>query len=184
MVELVLVKDIEHLGKRGTKVRVREGYARNYLVPMKAAVPATEDNLRWVEKARVKWLAEEAKLIEELRELAGHIAKLDLMVMGKASEQGNLYGSITEKTIAEAAKQKGVAFDVKAVRLPHHLKEVGDYEVPIFLHEQVQLAIPVKVRAEGRPDWIPSKEQAAEAAPAPEAAAKPAAAAAKPGDET
>ncbi len=174
MIELVLIKDIEHLGKRGMKVRVREGYARNFLLPTQAAVPATGDNLRMVEKARVRWLAEEAKLIEELRELAGHIGKLDLTLVAKASEQGNLFGSVTEKTIADAAKQKGVAFEAKTVRLAHHLKEVGDYEVLIHLHEQVQVTIPVKVRAEGRGDWVPAKEAAKAAEAAPAAAAPPA----------
>lgn len=176
MVELVLMKDVENLGKRGIKVRVREGYARNFLLPTGSAVPATVDNLRMVEKARVRWLAEEAKLIEDLRELAGHIAKLDLVIIAKASDQGHLYGSITEKTIAEAAKAKGVAFDAKAVRLAHHLKEIGDYEVLVHLHEQVEVTIPVKARGEGRPlDWVPSRTPEAQApapatppAPAPE----------------
>jgi len=158
MVELVLIKDIEHLGKRGTKVRVREGYARNFLVPLQAAVAVTEDNLRMVEKSRIRWLAEEAKLIDELRELAGHIAKLDLTLVGKSSDQGHLFGSISEKAIADAAKSKGVAFDVKAVRLKHSLKDVGDHEILIHLHDQVQVTIPVKVRAEGRGDWVPAKE--------------------------
>lgn len=165
MVELVLIQDIENLGKRGAKVRVREGYARNYLLPMQAALPATSDNLKKVDKARVRWLAEEAKLIEELRELAGHIGKLDLTLVAKASETGHLFGSVTEKSISDAAKAKGVGFEQKAVRLTHSLKEVGDYEVLIHLHEQVEVTIPVKVRGEGRGDWVPGRE----AAPAPEA---------------
>lgn len=156
MIELLLVKDIEHLGKRGAKVRVREGYARNYLFPMQAAILSTPENFAHVERQRVKWLGEEAKLIDELRELAGHIGKLDLKIVTKASETGNLYGSVSEKLIAEAGAKAGVRFDAKTVRLTQPIKAVGDYTVLIHLHEQVEVSIPVKVRAEGREDWLPT----------------------------
>ena len=174
MMNLLLIEDVEFLGKRGDHVKVKPGYARNFLLPLDKAVHATEDNLRMVDKARVRWLAEEAKLIEELKELAGHIAKLDLKIVAKASEAGHLYGSVTERDIAAAATAEGVAFQEKAVKLEHALKDVGDYSVPIHLHEQVSLEIPVRVRAEGREDWLPGQDEEGEEAEAevesPEAA--------------
>jgi large subunit ribosomal protein L9 len=166
MIELLLIKDVEHLGKRGSRVRVREGYARNHLFPMGAAIPATPENQARVERQRVAWLADEARLIEDLRELAGHIGKLDLRIVMKASESGNLYGSVTDKAIAAAAAEAGIRFEPRAVRLDQPLKMVGDYTVPIHLHEQVSVSIPVRVRAEGREDWLP-------AAPAAEVKAAP-----------
>lgn len=162
--DLLLIRDVEGLGRRGDRVSVRRGYARNHLLPLGFAVRATPDNVRRVEKRRVAWLAEEAKMLEELRELAGHLEALDLTVVEKASETGHLYGSVTEKGIAEAATSAGVPLEPKAVRLESPIKEVGDYRVPVRLHPEVQLEVSVKVRAEGREDWVPGRE--VEATPA------------------
>ena len=165
MMEVLLIKDVERLGKRGTHVTVKTGYARNHLLPLGYAVLANSENRRRIEKDRVKWLAEEAKLLEELRELAGHLAKLDLLVVEKASETGHLYGSVSEKTIAEAIRDAGINLDPKVIRLEHHLKEVGDYEVPVQLHEEVQVTVPVRVRAEGREDWLPGQDEGGDETP-------------------
>jgi large subunit ribosomal protein L9 len=161
--ELLLIEDVPNLGKRGQSVRVRSGFARNYLLPLNKAVAATAENKAMVEKARVRWLAEEAKLIEELQELAAKIGQLDLKIVAKAAESGHLYGSVNEKNIAEAAAGSGVPFDVRHVRLDQPLKEVGDYQVLVHLHEQVEVTIPVRVRAEGREDWLPGSEEEAAA---------------------
>jgi len=161
MIDLVLIEDVDNLGKRGERVAVKPGFARNHLIPLSLAVHVTEENLRMVEKHRVQWLAEEAKLIEELKELAGHVGQLDLTISGRASEHGHLYGSVTEKDIAAAAAAAGVAFDTKHVKIAQHLKEVGDYDVLIRLHEQVEITIPVRVRAEGEENWTPDQEDSA-----------------------
>ncbi|MAB91315.1 MAG: 50S ribosomal protein L9 [Planctomycetota bacterium] len=173
MIELLLLEDVENLGKRGDTVSVKAGFARNHLIPLRYAVHANEDNLKMVEKRRLAWLAEEAKLIEELQELASHIAKLDLTIVEKATDQGHLYGSVTAKDVADAAAGSGVSFDAKCVRMEADLREVGDYEVPVRLHEQVNVSIPVRIRMEGNEDWTPGQagEAAAPEQPAPEAAA-------------
>ncbi len=163
MLDLLLLKDVEHLGKRGERVNVKEGYARNHLIPLKYAVQTTADNLRMVEKRRVAWLAEEAKLIEELQELASHIAKLDIKIVAKATGEGHLYGSVTAKDVADAAAAQGVAFAARCVRLDGDIKSVGDFEAPVRLHEQVNVTIPVRVRMEGNEDWLPGQDEAAEA---------------------
>jgi large subunit ribosomal protein L9 len=165
-VKVLLISDVPDLGKRGQEVKVKPGFARNMLLPHGLAVASTKNNLTMVEKQRVRWLAEEAKLIEDLREFAGHIAKLDLLITGKAQESGHLYGSITAKDIATAAASKGVAIDPKHVRLAQPLKAVGDYEIVVRLHEQVQATIPVHVRMEGREEWLPGADAAPEAKPA------------------
>jgi large subunit ribosomal protein L9 len=164
-----LVEDVENLGKRGEQVSVKPGFARNHLIPLRLAVYISSDNIRMVEKRRVAWLAEEAKLINELKELAGHIGKLDIKIVQKASDSGHLYGSVTEVDIATAAAGAGVAFESKHVKLDHHLKDVGDYEVLVRLHEQVEVTIPVRIRMEGNEDWVPGQELEAEAAPTEEA---------------
>jgi len=159
--EVLLIKDVERLGKRGALVEVKRGYARNYLLPLGFAVPATEENKRQVEKRRALWLAEEARLLEEVRELAGRLAKVDLKIVEKASETGHLYGSVGEKAIAEALAAAGMPLDPKVVKLEQPLKEVGDYEIQLKLHEEVTVTIPVRVRAEGREDWLPGQEEPA-----------------------
>lgn len=160
MIEILLVKDVELLGKRGQRVRVRPGYARNYLLPMGVAVPLTADNIASVEKQRIKWLAEEARLVSEMRELATHVAKVEIRFVEKASESGSLYGSVSEKMIADAATAKGFPLSAKQVRLEHPVKTVGDHEATVRLHEQVSVEILVQVRAEGREDWVPGQEEA------------------------
>ncbi len=165
MMEVLLIKDVERLGKRGSHVTVKSGYARNHLLPLGYAVLANAENRRRIEKVRVKWLAEEAKLLDELRELAGHLAKLDLLIVEKASETGHLFGSVSEKTIAEAVREAGINLDPKVIRLEHHLKEVGNYEVPVQLHEEVQVTVPVRVRAEGREDWLPGQDEGGDETP-------------------
>ena len=159
MIELLLVKDVPHLGKRGTTVQVKKGFARNHLLPLNLAVHVTPDNLKMVDKARVKWLAEEAKLLEEMRELATHVEKLSVRIVAKASETGSLYGSVTDRDIAKACADQGVAIELSAVKLEAPVKVVGDYTIPIFLHEEVQVSIPLAVRAEGREDWLPGEEE-------------------------
>jgi len=173
MIELLLIEDVDDLGKRGEKVNVKAGYARNHLIPLRMAVKVNDDNLRMVEKRRVRWLAEEAKLIEELRELASHIAKLDLKVVQRATDQGHLYGSVTARDVTDAAKSQGVTLQDRWVKLDADIKEVGDYEVPVRLHEQVNVSIPVKVRMEGNENWLPGQDD--EPAEAPPAAQAPAA---------
>lgn len=168
--ELLLIEDVPDWGKRGDKITVKRGFARNRLLPFNLAVPATRENVAMVEKRRVHWLAEEARQIEELKELAGHIAKLDLTLVAKAREQtGQLYGSIGVKEIAEAAAGRGIAIDPRHIRLAQPLKVVGDYEVAVRLHEQVQAAIPVHVRMEGREDWLPDRAEPHGETAAPEA---------------
>lgn len=166
MVELLLIEDVEDLGKRGDKVNVKNGYARNHLIPLRLAVHANADNLKMVEKRRVRWLAEEAKLIEELKELASHIAKLDLKIVARATDQGHLYGSVTAKDVIDAAASQGVQLQPRWVKLTNDIKEVGDIEVPVRLHEQVNVTIPVRVRMEGNEDWLPGQDEEPEPAPA------------------
>lgn len=168
-VELLLIEDVEDLGKRGDKVSVKEGFARNHLIPLRLAVHVNEDNLKMVEKRRVRWLAEEAKLIEELKELAGHIAQLDLKIVARATDQGTLYGSVTASDVVAAAEAQGVTLQPRWVKLAADIKEVGDFEAPVRLHEEVSVTIPVRVRMEGNEDWLPGQDEEpeAEAAPAP-----------------
>ncbi len=166
MVELLLMKDVEHLGKRGSKVRVRVGYARNYLLPTGIAVPASAVNLLRVDKVRAQWLAEEAKLLSEMQELAGRLAGFEITLVAKASDAGNLYGSVGLREITEAAAAKGFPLDARVFRVAAAVKHVGDHSIAVVLHEAVKLSITLKVRAEGRGDWVPGQETAPVPTPA------------------
>ncbi len=160
MLDLLLVKDVEHLGKRGARVRVREGYGRNYLLPTGAAVPASVENIRRVDKVRAQWLAEEATMLTEMKELAGRLAGFSVTLVSKASEAGNLYGSVGVREIAEAAAAGGFPLEQRVLKLASALKMVGNHACPVVLHDEVRLTIEVRVRAEGRGDWIPGHEDA------------------------
>jgi large subunit ribosomal protein L9 len=165
MMELLLLKDVEHLGKRGARVTVREGYGRNFLLPTGSAVPATEANIRRVDKVRAQWLAEEATLLAEMKELAGRLAGFSVTIVSKASEAGNLFGSVGVREIALAAAAGGFPLEQRVLRLPTAIKVVGNHACPVVLHDEVRLSIEVRVRAEGRGDWLPGHEDGG-AAPA------------------
>jgi len=157
--DILLIKDVARLGKRGSHVTVKTGFARNHLLPLGLAVPATADNRRMVETRRLTWLAEESKMLEDLRELAGHLASLDITIVEKAADSGHLYGSVDERSIAASVKAAGINLDPSVIRLEHQLKEVGDFEILLRLHEEVEVTLPIKVLAEGREDWVPSDDQ-------------------------
>lgn len=161
--DVLLVRDVSQLGKRGQRVTVKPGYARNYLLPMGFAIPATAENIRQIDRVRVKWLAEEAKLLEEMRELAGHLEKIETVrIVEKASETGHLYGSVTDKMVADAVTAKGIEIEPRVVVMEAPFKEVGDYPVTLRLHEEVSVPLKVEVRMEGNEDWLPGQEEAEE----------------------
>jgi large subunit ribosomal protein L9 len=155
--DIILVRDVDKLGKRGARISVRAGYARNFLLPFGHAVLPTSDNLKRIEANRKKWLAEDAKLVEAARALAELLKGVSLMVVEKASDEGRLYGSVSDKLIASKIKEKGVTIDPRMVRLDSPIREIGDYDVRMRLHSDVEVRVPVKVRAEGFETWNPGE---------------------------
>jgi large subunit ribosomal protein L9 len=143
--ELILREDIEHLGHRGDLVKVTAGYARNYLLPKRLAVAATESNKKIVEQERQGHVRREAKLEGEAQDLAKLLSGVSITIRQKAGEEGHLFGSVTSKDIAEALEKQNYSIDRRKIQLEHPIKQVGEYKVPVKLHKDVVVEIPVTV---------------------------------------
>ncbi|TMQ62354.1 MAG: 50S ribosomal protein L9 [Candidatus Eisenbacteria bacterium] len=141
--EIILLEDIGGLGKRGTAVRVADGYARNFLIPRKKAIEAV-GNARAVfkdrERARVALEAKQRQAAEKLRD---DLAQISLQFSVEAGEDDQLYGSVTAHEIQDALSAKGHTIERKNVRLPEPIKSLGVFEIAIHLYEDIEA--PVKV---------------------------------------
>ncbi|MCL6544177.1 MAG: 50S ribosomal protein L9 [Bryobacteraceae bacterium] len=147
--EVILREEIEKLGNRGDIVNVADGYARNYLLPKKLAVPATEANKKIIEQERQAYLRREAKLASEAEELARMLAGVTVTIAQKAGEMDQLFGSVTAKDIAEALEKQNFQIDRRKILLEEPIKQLGEYKVALRLHRTVTAEIQVNVvRAE------------------------------------
>jgi large subunit ribosomal protein L9 len=147
--KVLLREDVDDLGARGEIVRVRAGYARNYLLPRKLAVEATAGNVKGIETERAALLKKEAKERSTAEGQSQQMSSLVLEFKRKAGEQGALYGSVTSMDVAEALKDKGYEIDRHRIHLREPLKRLGEYTVPVRLHREVTIELRVKVSAEG-----------------------------------
>ncbi len=167
---ILLREDIEHVGGRGEIVKVRAGYARNFLLPHGFATLATKGNVKQIEQERASLLKKAA--IEKATAEAQHdqMTSITLIFERKVGEQGHLFGSVTSMDIADALKAKGYEIDRRKIILKDAIKDTGDFTVNVKLHREVTLAVPVSVIAEGG-EGTPKDEKKAEApkaeAPAP-----------------
>jgi len=146
---ILLREDIDDLGARGEIVRVRAGYARNYLLPRKLAVEATTNNVTQIEQERSRLLKREATERSTAQAQAEQIGALVLTFKRKAGEQGALYGSVTSMDVTEALQEKGYEIDRHRIHLREPIKRLGEYQVPLRLHRAVSIDLQVKVVAEG-----------------------------------
>jgi large subunit ribosomal protein L9 len=143
--ELLLKQNIEHLGRIGDVVKVKSGYARNYLLPRGLAVMVTKSNVAEIERARALAMAEETKRVAGLRDLAAKLAEASVTIEGRANAEGHLFGSVTNSNVAAALREKGLAVEDKQVRLENPLKEIGVYDVAVHLHADVESKVKVWV---------------------------------------
>lgn len=145
---ILLREDVDALGGRGEIVKVKAGYARNYLLPHGLATLATKGNVNQIEKERealLKKAAIEKATAEAQRE---QMESISLSFERKSGEAGTLFGSVTSMDIAEALKEKGYEVDRKRVVLRDPIKEMGEYTVKVKLHREVTLDVPVRVTNE------------------------------------
>jgi large subunit ribosomal protein L9 len=147
-VEVILREDVESLGARGQLVRVAPGYARNFLIPRRLAVAATEANRKIVEQERQAHLRKEAKLAGDAGDLAKLLAGVKVEIKAKAGENDQLFGSVTAKDIAEALEAQGYQIDRKKVQLDEPIRQLGEHKVTLRLHREVSTEIPVTVSRE------------------------------------
>ncbi|MEO7658912.1 MAG: 50S ribosomal protein L9 [Pyrinomonadaceae bacterium] len=146
---ILLRVDMEHIGGRGEIVRVKAGFARNYLLPQGFATLATKGNVKQIEQERTSLLKKAA--IERATAEAQHeqMSSITLTFERKAGEQGTLFGSVTSMDIAEALNAKGYEIDRRKIALKDAIKETGEYTVDVKLHRDVTLTVPFTVTAEG-----------------------------------
>src|SRR3989475_13069530 len=147
--KVLLRDDIEDLGARGDVVRVKAGYARNYLLPRKLAVEATASNVKQIESERAALLKREAKERSTAELQAHQLRNLTLKFERKVGEAGVLYGSVTSMDIAHALKDQGYEIDRRRIVLREPIKRFGNYAVPVRLHRDVTVELPVSVLGEG-----------------------------------
>ncbi|MCM3871267.1 MAG: 50S ribosomal protein L9 [Pyrinomonadaceae bacterium] len=147
---ILLREDVDDLGARGEIVRVRAGYARNYLLPRKLAVEATAGNVKQIERERTVLMKKEAGERATADAQADQMRALVLTFERKSGPEGALYGSVTSMDIAEALKDKGYETDRHRIHLREPLKRTGDFVVPLRLHREVTVELQVKVLAEGQ----------------------------------
>ncbi|HXK06328.1 MAG TPA: 50S ribosomal protein L9 [Verrucomicrobiae bacterium] len=146
--EVILREDIEKLGTRGQVVKVAPGYARNFLLPKRLAVAATESNKKIVEQERQAHLRKEAKLKSEAEDLSKLMLGVAITIKQKAGEADQLFGSVTAKDIADALAAKNYEIDRRKIQLAEPIKQLGEYTVPIRLHKDVTVDISVLVAKE------------------------------------
>jgi large subunit ribosomal protein L9 len=147
--KVLLREDVDDLGARGEIVRVRAGYARNYLLPRNLAVEATAGNVKGIEAERAALLKKEAKERSTAEAQSQQMGSLVLEFKRKAGEHGALYGSVTSMDIAETLQERGYEIDRHRIHLREPLKRLGDFTVPVRLHREVTIDLQVKVVPEG-----------------------------------
>ncbi len=160
--EVLLSEDVENLGQRGEVVRVRAGYGRNYLLPQGLAIKASAGNKKMIDDHRRSLAKREEKEKRAAQTDAEKLQGLELRFLRRVGESGLLYGSVTSFDVVDALKERGLEVERRRVGLHEHIKQVGDYSVPIKLHRDVTVTIKVEVRGEGEPEV--AAEAATEAA--------------------
>ena len=146
--EIILREDVQHLGKAGEVVKVRDGYARNYLLPKGLAYPATEGNKKRIvyEAARI---AKQRGVEKQSAEVAAAaLANVELVFAMKVGEEDKLYGSVTAGDVQRKLEERGIHIDKRKVDLPEPLRALGEYRVGLRIHAEVRPEILVRVVAE------------------------------------
>ena len=143
--EVILREDIDKVGSRGEIVKVAPGYARNFLLPRRLAVPASEANKKIVEQERQAHLRRETKVQADAQDLAKMMAAVEVTISQKAGENEQLFGSVTAADVAAALEKQGFTIDRRKVQLDEPIKTLGDFKVSLRLHREVSVEVPVHV---------------------------------------
>ncbi len=143
--EVILLEHVEKLGKMGDKVNVKNGYARNYLLPQNKALRATEQNIAYFEQQKAELEARNKALFESASEKAEALKGFKAVLIRQAAETGQLYGSVTIRDIAAAIKEAGFEVERRLVYLEKPIKDLGIYQVKLNLHPEVSQTILINV---------------------------------------
>jgi len=143
--KIILLSDIKDLGKMGDVVTVKEGYARNYLIPRKLVKEATPGNMKNLDGILKKREAAEAKLLAEANVLADKISAISITISAQAGEEDKLFGSVSSEMIAEALSGEGFSIDKRDIDTGEQIKKLGDYKVSVKVHPNVKATLKVLV---------------------------------------
>ncbi|HXT85561.1 MAG TPA: 50S ribosomal protein L9 [Verrucomicrobiae bacterium] len=146
--EIILQEDVEKLGNRGQVVNVKDGYARNYLLPRKLAIAASPSNMKRLEKMRAAFAKKEATEREGAQQQAAQLASVKLALSRKAGENDQLFGSVTSGDIADALKAQGYEIDKRKIQLTDAIKTVGEFSVTLKLYRDVTATVQLVVSRE------------------------------------
>lgn len=144
--KVILLEDVKNVGKKGTIINAKDGYARNFLFPKNLAIEATPVNLKNLEYAQKQRAEKEQEILEEAKKLEEKLTKITVVIKTKAGENGKLFGAVTTKEISEhIEKEHGFSIDKKKYELDEPIKAVGEYSVKIKLHPMVNAKVKVIV---------------------------------------
>lgn len=143
--EVILNQDVDKVGKSGQVLKVKDGFARNFLIPNKLAVLATAGNLKRLEQQKQVKAVQTEKLKEASIKLKEKLASLSLTISVLTQEDEKLYGSVSEQDLADALKEEGIVLEKSLIDLSEPIKALGIYEVPIKLHPEVSAKVKVWV---------------------------------------
>ncbi|MFP4159965.1 MAG: 50S ribosomal protein L9 [Desulfobacterales bacterium] len=143
--KVILNETIDALGIVGSEVDVKNGYARNFLIPQGKAVPATEENRKRMEQERAKIELQMAKERERAEEMASRVKGLSIQIPAKVADEDRLYGSVGVKEIANALEKQGIEVQRRSILLPNAIKNLGTYQVPVRIYKDIEPEITVEV---------------------------------------
>ena len=147
--DIILLEKVKNLGSLGSRVSVKSGYGRNFLIPKGKAVPATEANIAAFDARRAELERQEAEVLSAAQARAAQLAEIAVVIAAKSGDEGKLFGSVGTRDIADAITAAGVAVDKSEVRLPNGaLRNTGAYTVAVHLHSDVNAEVSVTVVAE------------------------------------
>ena len=135
--KVILRRDYESLGKIGETIIVKDGFARNFLIPRKIAYPATDGSLRALEEEKKQHLKRAQKELREAEKLSQELDKISVTIKMKVGEDDKLFGSVTSQVVADALKEKGFTLDKRAIEVAEPIKALGIYTIPVKLHSGV-----------------------------------------------
>ena len=145
MVDVILLERVENLGPMGQIVKVKPGYARNFLLPQKKALRATKENMKYFESQRAQLEANNLRLRAEAEQVATKMAGLSVIMLRQAGETGQLYGSVSARDVSDAITADGFTVERRQVVLDHAIKTLGLHSVKVALHPEVSLLVTVNI---------------------------------------
>lgn len=143
--KVILLATVDRLGKTGDVITVKEGYARNYLIPKNMAREATAGNMKMLDSLKRKHADEDAKILESAKAVADKLAALLLTISAEAGEEEKLFGSVSNEAISEALSHEGIAVDKRNIVLAEPIKKLGIHQVTVKLHPDVKAELKVSV---------------------------------------